>query len=274
MSMFAEESIGIFDSGVGGLTVLKQLMRTLPQENFVYFGDTARLPYGDKSRETIINYSVENTHFLLEKKIKMLVIACNTASAFALEPLTQMFQIPIIGPIEPGAELALQTSKNKRIAILGTRGTISSKAFENAILSKFPSAYVLSIACPLLVPLVEEHLIDHPATKLILNDYLKPIFDEEIDTIVLGCTHYPLLAPLIQSIATDSIRVIDCAAACAQTVKSILQTHAIEGAHQQPTCQFFVSDDATKFERIGQKFLERSFKAEPVIAYTFANLNP
>ncbi len=257
-----KNSIGIFDSGVGGLTVLKELLLKLPNEHFIYFGDTARLPYGDKSPETIINYSVENANFLLQKGIKLLVVACNTASAHALKALTKTVPIPIIGAIEPGAEWAVKTSTNKRIAILGTRGTISSRAYEEAILSKCPSAYVLPIACPLLVPLIEENMLDHPATKLILSDYLRPIQEQKIDTILLGCTHYPLLAPLIRTLVGDAIRVIDCAAPCAQKVQTVLQAQKIEANHQKSVCQFFVSDDAHKFERIGQKFLERDFSAE------------
>lgn len=255
------QAIGIFDSGVGGLTVLKKLIHTLPQEHFIYFGDTARLPYGEKSRETIINYSNENTAFLLQKNIKLLVVACNTASSQALPNLTQTFSIPIVGTITPSVDLALEKSKNKRIAVIGTRGTISSKAYEKAILTKCPSAFVLSIACPLLVPLIEEQMADHLSTKLILNDYLKAVKEQNIDTLILGCTHYPLLTHLIQSTLGDFVQIIDCADALATTVKNTLQTQDIEGKHQNSACQFFVSDDPPKFERIGQKFLQMPFTA-------------
>lgn len=252
----SSKSIGIFDSGVGGLTVLKQLLHTLPNENFIYFGDTARLPYGDKSPETIVNYSIENSIFLLKQNIKLLVVACNTASAHALQTLTQIFHLPIVGAIEPGAASAVKATKNGRIAILGTRGTISSKSYENAILSRCPGAFVLPIACPLLVPLIEEHMTDHAATKIIVSEYLKPIQEENIDTILLGCTHYPLLAPLIRSIVGDEIAIVDCASACAQKVKEILASQHIQRQGPVTPCQFFVSDDPLKFERIGQKFLQ------------------
>lgn len=252
----ASRSIGIFDSGVGGLTVLKELLKTLPNENFIYFGDTARLPYGDKSPETIINYSIENSIFLLKKEIKMLIVACNTASAHALSVLTQIFHIPIVGAIDPGAESAVRATKNKRIAILGTRGTISSKSYENAIRSRCPEAFVLPIACPLLVPFIEEHMTDHAATRIVLEEYLQPIHEENIDTILLGCTHYPLLTPLVRALVGEKIAIVDCALACAQSVQKILKDHSIERSGQVTPCQFFVSDDPHKFERIGTKFLQ------------------
>ena len=186
-------SIGLFDSGIGGLTVLQQLVRALPDENYVYFGDTARLPYGEKSRETIIRYSIENSIFLLDKNIKMLVIPCNTATAFALEKLQKIFSVPVVGVIEPGAERAVEVSKNERIGVLGTRGTIYSQSYQKAILKINPSAFVLPIACPLFVPLVEENYVAHPSARLIVQEYLRPLKDQFIDTLLLGCTHYPLL---------------------------------------------------------------------------------
>jgi glutamate racemase len=255
-SEISNRSIGIFDSGVGGLTVLKQLLKTLPNENFIYFGDTARLPYGDKSPETIVNYSIENSIFLLKKNIKLLVVACNTASAHALSVLTQIFHLPIVGAIEPGAESAVKASKNGRIAILGTRGTISSRSYESAILHKNPEAFVLPIACPLLVPLIEEHMADHEATKLILGEYLKPIREQRIDTIMLGCTHYPLLTPMIRSLVGEEIAIVDCATACSLAVRDILMQQGIERSKAPDPCRFFVSDDPHKFEKIGQKFLQ------------------
>lgn len=253
----ANRSIGVFDSGVGGLTVLKHLIETLPNENFIYFGDTARLPYGDKSPETIINYSIENSIFLLKKDIKLLVIACNTASAHALQVLTQVFHLPIIGTIDPGADSAVKASKNGRIAILGTRGTIGSKSYEEAILKRRPSATVVPIACPLLVPLIEEHMADHAATKMILSEYLEPVRKHNVDTIMLGCTHYPLLMPMIRSIVGEDIAIVDCAAACSQAVQKTLQKQEKERKSPGAVYQFFVSDDPHKFERIGQKFLQR-----------------
>lgn len=256
METSRDRSIGIFDSGVGGLTVLKEMLRALPNEKFIYFGDTARLPYGDKSPETIISYSIENSIFLLKKEIKLLVVACNTASAHALESLTQIFHLPIVGAIDPGADAAVKVSKNKRIAILGTRGTISSQSYENAIKARCPEAFVLPIACPLLVPLIEEHMTDHPATRMILTDYLKGIRENTIDTIMLGCTHYPLLTPLIRSIIGEGVAVVDCASACTERVQTILEANDLNRTGAPTPCQFFVSDDPHKFSRIGKSFLD------------------
>ena len=170
-----DQGIGVFDSGVGGLTVLKELMQKLPKENFIYLGDTAHLPYGEKSQESIIRYSIDNTLFLIKKNVKMIVIACNTASAYALEELQQTFSLPVIGVIEGAVACALEVSKKKRIAILGTKGTIRSQAYQKAILSKNPKAFLLPIACPLFVPIVEERYVDHLAAQLIVQEYLKPL---------------------------------------------------------------------------------------------------
>jgi len=244
-------SIGLFDSGVGGLTVMKQLLRILPDESLIYYADTARLPYGEKSRETIIRYSIENAIFLLEKDIKMLVVACNTATAHALEKLQHIFKVPVIGTIEPGAKHAVEVSRQGRIAVLGTKGTIKSQCYQEAILKGNPDAFVLPIACPLFVPLVEEQYFSHPATRLIVQEYLKPIKEQRIDTILLGCTHYPLLKDLIQQEVGSDIAIIDSATACAQKVASLLAEKSSTG----PTYRYYVSDDPVKFQKMGQTFL-------------------
>jgi glutamate racemase len=249
-------AIGMFDSGIGGLTVMRQLVRVLPRERIVYFGDTARLPYGEKSRETIIRYSIENAIFLLERNIKLLVVACNTASAHAIEKLQQIFNIPIIGVIEPGAEKAVQVSRNGQIAVLGTKGTIHSQMYQKAISSRRPDAVVLPIACPLFAPLIEEQFIDHQATRLIVKEYLKPLQEHPVDTILFGCTHYPLLRELIQEEIGPDVAIVDSATTCAEKVEKVLQTHQLGSISTTlPVHQYFVSDDAPKFQKLGQAFL-------------------
>jgi glutamate racemase len=252
MMSLSSQAIGIFDSGVGGLTVMQQLMRTLPQERFIYFGDTARVPYGNKSRDTVERYCIENTICLMEKKIKLLVVACNTASALALSKLRQLFHIPIVGVIEPGAERAVATTHNQCIAVLGTKGTIQSGAYQAAIKNLAPKATIIPIACPLFVPLVEEQWLRHPATRLIIQEYLQSLFDYSIDTLLLGCTHYPLLSPLIQEHVGEEVKLVDSAAACADQVAHLLQQNQLMAPILQGKHQYFVSDDPEKFRSLGE----------------------
>jgi glutamate racemase len=252
----SQAPIGIFDSGVGGLVVMQQLIKNLPQESCIYFADTGRLPYGDKSRDTIIRYSIENSIFLLEKKIKLLVVACNTATAHAAETLTQIFKIPVIGAIEPGAKRALEKSASGRIAVLGTKGTIRSECYQRAILKQDPSAYVLPIACPLFVPLVEEHYFTHPATRLIAQEYLSALKKERIDTLLLGCTHYPLLIDLIKELVGGQVQIVDSATSCADAVAEILDKQQLKAhGNAPPMHRYYVSDDPTSFQQRGELFL-------------------
>ncbi len=254
-------SIGMFDSGLGGLTVMDQLLRVLPHEHVVYFGDTARLPYGDKSRETIIRQSLENAIFLLGKNVKILVVACSTASAHALERLQQTVNVPVIGTIEPGAERAVQISRNGRIGVLGTKGTIQSQAYQKAILQRDPHATVVSVACPLLVPLIEEHYVTHPAARLIVQEYLRPLREQQIDTLVLGCTHYPLLKGLISSELGDAVAIVDSATTCAEQAAAILTAGGLNRPHGGAVDHhYFVSDDPQKFQTQGRAFLGMSIK--------------
>ncbi len=254
--MTKTKAIGIFDSGIGGLTVMQQIMHTLPQENIIYFGDTARLPYGEKSPETIIRYSIENTHFLLSHDVKAIVVACNTATALAIDELGKQFQIPLIGVIEPGVEKAIELSKTGNIAVLGTRGTINSGVYSREIWKRKPEAIILPIACPLLVPLVEENFIDHAVTRMILKDYLKPIIESNVDTVLLGCTHYPLLANLIQEEVGPDKKVINSASACAQRLRHVLHKSDLANTQEQRSFQrFFVSDDPHRFQTMGKGFL-------------------
>lgn len=256
--LLPSQSIGIFDSGVGGLTVMQQLMSVLPCERLIYFGDTARVPYGNKGVETIVRYSIENTISLLEKNIKLLVVACNTASAVALPKLRQLFNIPIIGVIDPGAQRAVAVTNNQRIAVLGTKRTIQSEAYQKAIHKLTPHAYILPIACPLFVPLVEERWHDHPASRLIIQEYLSPIHEQNIDTILLGCTHYPLLSSLIRQEIGEKIYIVDSASTCAHQVLKLLVekqqlSPVLQGQHQ-----YYVSDDPEKFHLLAESLFSHS----------------
>lgn len=246
-------AIGLFDSGVGGLTVMQQLMHVLPHERLIYFGDTARVPYGNKSSETIVRYSIENTICLLDKNIKLLVVACNTASAHALSKLRQLFNIPIVGVIEPGAEKAVAVSRNQRIAVLGTKGTIQSGAYQEAILKRAPGAIIFPIACPLFVPLVEEQWLHHPASSLIVQEYLHPLRHQQIDTLLMGCTHYPLLKTLIQQEIGDSVTLVDSASTCAEQVIELLRQSCSLATSFQGKPHYYTSDDPDKFRMLGER---------------------
>lgn len=260
------QSIGVFDSGVGGLTVMKELISVLPNESIVYFGDTARLPYGNKSPETIIKYSLENAEFLLEKEIKALVVACNTSTAYALGHLRELLNIPVIGVIEPGAKRAVSVTQNKHIVILGTKATINSQAYEREIKALLPGAVVTSIACPLFVPLVEERFVDHPAARLVAEEYFQRLEALDYDTVLLGCTHYPILRNLIQQVLKPDVNIVDSALTCAETVKQILgmkgmlnslkEQNPAQGVHGA-VYRFYVSDDTEKFRLMGCDFLGR-----------------
>lgn len=254
--MMKQEAIGVFDSGVGGLTVVKALAHELPHEHLIYFGDTARVPYGTKSAETIIRYSVENSIFLLNHKVKCIVIACNTASAYALEHLQHLFKVPVIGVITPGVEAALAVSKNRKIGVIGTSATIHSNVYKQEIQKRDPHTTVISLACPLFVPLVEEGYLGHAATQLLTREYLEPIKESGIDTLILGCTHYPLLKEQIQEVLGSKIHIVDSAQACAKAVAKVLSEKELHGNQQQPgISKFFVSDDPSKFEAMAIKFL-------------------
>jgi glutamate racemase len=251
--------IGLFDSGVGGLTVLREMARQLPQESTVYFGDTARVPYGSKSRDVIIRFSMEITEFLLKEKIKMLVVACNTASAFALKELRAKFSIPIIGVIAPGAHAARAATKTNRVGVIGTEGTIESMAYADAIHYLNPAIEVFGQACPLIVPLVEEGWLDKPVARDIVKEYLTALLAKKIDTLVLGCTHYPLLKDLLADVAGPAVRLIDSAEETARQVGLELRRLGLTAAPDQtPARRFFVSDAPERFARTGQRFLGQS----------------
>lgn len=251
--------IGVFDSGVGGLTVVREIRRQLPHEPVVYFGDTARVPYGSKSPETVIRFSKELASFLLSKGVKMIVAACNTASSVSLPALEEFCPVPVIGVIEPGAKAAAESTRNGIVGVIGTLGTISSGAYQKALKGIEGVRAVVAQPCPLLVPLVEEGWLDHDITVLVVEEYMKPLRSEGIDTLVLGCTHYPLLKPLFSRVLGAGVTLVDSAESAAAAVARRLgeDTGDIPGM-DAPDYRFYVSDIPLKFQEIAQRFLGRS----------------
>lgn len=248
--------IGIFDSGIGGLTVAKRVMSILANENIIYFGDTARVPYGSKSNSTVIEYSIQDAQFLIKKNVKLIIVACNTASSVALNALREKFEIPIIGMIEPGANLALETTKNGKIGVIGTNATINNKAYSEKLKQLDPKIQVFEKACPLFVPIAEEGWLDHPATKLVAKEYLQDFIDNGVDTLVLGCTHYPLLSETIQEIMGKNVTLIDSGYAASLQVENHLKGRGIRNdSVQLGTKEFYVSDLPDKFKLLAERFL-------------------
>jgi glutamate racemase len=249
--------IGVFDSGIGGLTVVAELQRLLPAEQIFYIGDTARVPYGGKSRRTIERYSVEIAGLLLAEQAKIIVVACNTASALAVPRLKQIFNLPVQGVIDPGAEAAVRSTRNGRIGVIGTRATIASRAYEQAIHALAPEAQVFAGACPLLVPLIEEAMFDDPITDEVLRRYLDPLLAEDIDTLVLGCTHYPLLADAIARVAGEGVALVDSAQNCALAVEKILHGQSLAAPERQlGGLQVALTDATEGFLRVAEEALE------------------
>lgn len=248
--------IGIFDSGIGGLTVAHALMRRMPNESIVYFGDTARVPYGPKSPDTVRRYSREIAGYLSGEGIKSLVVACNTATAHALPALRDDLSMPVIGVIEPGARAAVRATRHGNVGVIGTAGTIKSGAYERAIRELDPSVRITTRACPLFVPLVEEGWVDQEATRMIAREYLAPLLREEVDTVVLGCTHYPLLKPLLADVLGPAVTLIDSAEETAIEAATVLGEQGICAPdHAQPRYRFIASDDPLMFLQLGQRFL-------------------
>jgi len=251
--------IGVFDSGVGGLTVVKQLMKKLPYENIIYFGDTARIPYGTKSEEIVRRFALEDSFFLLEKNVKMVVVACNTASSVAVNMLQTILDVPVIGVIEPGAEAAVRNSRNRKIGVIGTAATIRSSSYRKKVLQSSNKAQVISQACPLFVSLVEEGWIEDEATILIARRYLQTMIENHVDTLILGCTHYPLLKNTIQKVLGDDVRLIDSGVETAITVAKILEDKKmLANPDQIAKNKFYLSDMPYKFQEIAERFLERT----------------
>ena len=248
--------IGVFDSGIGGLTVVRALMQKLPHENIVYFGDTARVPYGPKSAQVVREYALQDTDVLLAHGVKLVVIACNTVSAVAIDVVQKRARVPVVGVIIPGAQAAVRSSRNRRIGVIGTVGTITSNAYSNAIRQADPSSLVFSRPCPLFVPLTEEGWLDHEATRLVAKEYLFPLTLEKIDTLVLGCTHYPLLSQVIGDVLHNSVTLIDSGKETADVVQETLTRESLLNESEvKPNIQFFVSDIPHRFTEVGERFL-------------------
>jgi glutamate racemase len=252
-----DRPIGVFDSGFGGLTVAAALHRRLPDEALLYFGDTARVPYGSKSPATVRRFAREAASFLLSRDIKLLVIACNTATAHAEEVLRQELDIPVVGVIQPGAAAAVAATRNGRIGVVGTAGTIASGAYDLAVRRRLGErGRVYAQPCPLFVPLVEEGWTDHPVAAAITAEYLAPLREVEVDVIVLGCTHYPLLRRVLQSEAGDDVTLVDSGEETAAQVEKILEDRSLaRGSAGSPTHTFFVSDSPHRFRDVGRRFV-------------------
>ncbi len=252
--------IGVFDSGVGGLTVASEIMKQLPNERIIYFGDTARVPYGNKSKKTIIKYSKQIVNFLLEKNVKAIVIACNTASALALEEIKAQVSIPVIGVVEPGAKTAASVTKNNNMGIIGTKGTISSGIYQELLNKTNPEVNVYGKACPLFVPLVEEGWINDPITFDVARRYLADFMEIDIDTLVLGCTHYPLLRDTISSVLGNRVNLVNPAFETAKTLKDVLISKGIKSHQKTSNHEFYVSDGVDQFDTFAEGILPHYLK--------------
>ena len=252
----ADRPIGVFDSGIGGLTVVRELRRQLPGESIIYFGDTARVPYGAKSPATVARYSREAAAFLLSRDVKRVVIACNTATAHAFALLEEALAIPVVGVIEPGARAAVEASRTGRIGVIGTAGTIRSGAYDLAVRRRLDSARVYAQPCPLFVPLVEEGKCDGEATRIIASEYLLPLREMDVDTLILGCTHYPMLRPMLQDIMGESTVLVDSAEQTAHDVGGVLDARGLRNVSGLPaTCTFIASDSPLRFRDVGRGFV-------------------
>ena len=251
--------LGFFDSGVGGLTVVRAVQELLPAETILYLGDTARLPYGSKSPETIRQFADEDVRFLIARGVKAIVVACNTATAHALPNLHEKYRIPILGVIEPGVEAALSCPDAVRIGIIATRGTISSHAYQHALALRRTGLLIHGQATPLLVPLIEENWIDHPATRQVLKTYLDPLVEKGIDTLMLACTHYPLLIPVLKDLLPPDVRLVDSATTCAEHLKKELtRLGLLESSDQAGSLEIHLTDLSEEFEVLARQFLTKS----------------
>ena len=260
MTSVNKQPIGVFDSGIGGLTVVRALLERIPGENVIYFGDTARVPFGVKSVETINHYTSQITEFLLSKNVKALVIACNTIAAVARQVVKDMSPVPVLDVIEAGALTAVHHSSTKRIGIIGTMTTINSNAYSRAIHALDPDIHIVSSACPLFVPLVEEGWWEHDVTRMVAREYLDPVLEEGVDTLVLGCTHYPLLKPLLQDLVGGKIKLVDSAEAMAEITANLLCEQGLmnPGDGSSTEYRYYVTDFPLRFHQLGERFLGRA----------------
>ncbi len=261
--------IGVFDSGIGGLTAVRELFRALPNESIIYFGDTARVPYGNKSKETVTRFSLEIATFLVRQDIKCLVVACNTASSHALETLQRRFEVPVIGVIEPAVEAALAASPRGRIGVIGTLATVGSSAYTALAEARRPGASLLQRACPLFVPLIEEGWLDHAVTRAVADEYLGELRDAGLDSLILGCTHYPLIAPLIADLMGPGVKLVDSGAEAARATATLLAERG-QLAAGPPVHHVYLSDEPRRrsFSRIAQTFLGRELPPVTVVDQT------
>ena len=248
--------IGVFDSGIGGLTVVRELMRQLPNESIIYFGDTARVPYGPKSPDTVLRYSREIIEFLKGEGVKAVVVACNTATAHALSALREENDLPIVGVIEPGSRAAARATRSGRVGVIGTQGTINSRAYERAIAAASPATKITALACPLFVPLVEEGWLDTEVTRLVAREYLHSFATDHVDTLVLGCTHYPLLKPVIGNVVGRDVRLIDSAEETASETAATLKGEGLDHASTNDARYRYIASDAPEqILPVGGRFL-------------------
>lgn len=265
-SLQTARPIGVFDSGLGGLTIVREIRRTLPEESIVYFGDMARLPYGTKSREQILAYSIQNTLFLIKRKVKAVVIACNSSSSAAYSFLKRHFNLPILDVIEPAAEDAHAQTRSGRIGVIATRATIASKAYEKALKKLNPRLQVFGSACPLFVPLVEEGWFSGKISVAVAETYLKPLLKRKIDTLILGCTHYPLLKETLQRVAGPRIRLVDSVAPTVAKLSALLVKKGLRfSKKRRGEMNVFVSDKPGNFIRLGEEFLGEKLKSVKIV---------
>ena len=255
-SGMCDRPIGVFDSGIGGLTVAQEITRLLPNEQIVYFGDTARVPYGTKSRESVIRFSKDNMNVLLKYGVKVVVIACNTSTSWALGVIRKEYAVPVIGVIEPGSRRAVEVTQSGRIGVIATQSTVASGKYAGTIQRMLPRARVVSRPCPLFVPLVEEGWIDGKVTESVAEDYLAPVRRERVDTLILGCTHYPLLKPVIQKVMGKGVTLVDSATETAREVKALLESKGLSRkSTRPPRHEFLVSDEPEHFRILAKRFL-------------------
>lgn len=256
-----QRAVGVFDSGVGGLTVLKAIQHYLPEEDLIYLGDTARVPYGTKSPETVLQYALQAAEFLCSHQVKMLVVACNTASSVALQILAHRFNVPVVGVIVPGAQEAVKLSRSGKIGVIGTEGTVNSGAYQHEISALSSGVEVFSAVCPLFVPLAEEGWAGHEVARLAAQEYLKPLLDSQIDTLVLGCTHYPMLKDTLRQVLPEAVKMVDSATQTALTVQYLLhQNSTLTTRERKGCCRFYVTDVPTRFIRVGSAFWGKDLK--------------
>ena len=254
MTLLSDKAIGLFDSGLGGLTVLRELHRSLPARSYTYLGDNARFPYGTKSAETIVRYSRECAGFLMTREVGLVIVACNTASAAALSTLEAELPVPVLGTVGPAVREALEATRTGRIGVLGTNATVASKVYESALHERDSAISVVSQACPLFVPLVEAGMLEGEIVDKVVELYLAPLKAQEVDTVILGCTHYPLLIRAIQGYLGDSVTVVECSKAIARDVAKILQAE-VSAPPREATTDYFVTDEVGQFNQLAGIFL-------------------